>query len=184
MQKIRELQGEVEMTKQEAMKMVRKLVDRQKYMYTHIYYMKNESSELVDISKVDMLHLTFYVGEPFGEVQITLKFCEKHIDLLAFPHPIIIDKKYVLSTIRFINFLNSYIKSLNGRFYLDEDFLDLVFSARIPYYLLESYPKESIADSIVGSIEFFLDAKFVLFEVSKGIIDVDKAIDSMREIQI
>lgn len=172
------------MTKQEAMQMVRKLVDRQKYRYTHIYYMKNESSEPIDISKVDMMHLTFHIGEPLEEVQITLEFCEKYIDLLAFPHPIIVDKKYVLPTIRFLNFLNSYIKTMNGRFYLDEDSLDVAFSARIPYYLLQSYPKESVADSIVGSIDFFLDAKFLLFEVSKGIIDAEKAIDSMREIWI
>lgn len=172
------------MKKQQAMQIVRRLIDQQKYRYTHIHYMKNGSSNPIDLSKVDMIHLTYYVGEPFGEVQITLKFCEKYIDLLAFPHPIIVDKKYVLPIIRFLNFLNSYIKSMNGRFYLDEDFLDVAFSARIPYYLLESHPKESIADSIVGLIDFFLDAKFLLFEVSKGIIDAEKAIDSIREIWI
>lgn len=170
------------MTKQEAMRLVRKLVDQQKYMYTHIHYIKNESSEPVDISKIDMIHLTFDVGEPLEEVQVALHFCEKYIDLLAFPHPIIVEKKYVLPTIRFLNFLNSYIKTRNGRFYLDEDFLDVAFSARIPYYLLESHPKESIEDSILGSVDFFLDAKYPLFKVSKGIIDVDEAIDSMKEI--
>lgn len=111
-------------------------------------------------------------------------FLQKYIDLLAFPHPIIVEKKYVLPTIRFLNFLNSYIKTRNGRFYLDEDFLDVAFSARIPYYLLESHPKESIEVSILGSVDFFLDAKYPIFKVSKGIINADEAIGSMKEIWI
>lgn len=170
------------MIKQEVMRLVRKLVDQEGYKYTHIHYMKNESNKPIDISKVDVIHLTFDMGEPLKEIQVSLHFCEKYIDLLAFPHPIIVEKKYALPTIRFLNFLNTYIKSPNGRFYLDEEFLDVAFSARIPYYLVEAYPKESTVDIISVAVDFFLDASYPLFNVSKGIIDVNQAIYNMEEI--
>ena len=58
----------------------------------------------------------------------------------------------------------------------------IAFSARVPYYLLKTYPNESIKDGISNSINFYLDAKYPLFKVSKGIIGADEAIDSMKEI--
>lgn len=147
--------------------------------------MKNEGVEpVVNFNKVDTIHLAFDVGQPLGEIQTSLRFDENYLDILVFPNPIIVGKSFVLPTIRFLNFLNSYIKTRSGRFYLDEDYLDIAFSARVPYYLLKTYPNESIEDGITNPIDFYLDVKYLLFKVSKGIIGEDEAIDSIKEIWI
>ncbi len=64
------------------------------------------------------------------------------------------------------------------------DYFFNFFSARVPYYLLKTYPNESIEDSITNTIDFNLDVKYPLFKVSKGIIGADEAIDSIKEIWI
>jgi|LSQX01.2.fsa_nt_gb hypothetical protein len=172
------------MTKLEAMGLVRNLVDQQKYMYTHICYIKGDDSRAVpiDISKIDTIHLTFAVGDPIGEIQMSLQFDESYLDILAFPHPIIVDKTYALQIAKFLNFLNTYNKTWSGRFYLDEDFLDIAYSVRIPYYLLDAFPNESMVNGISIPIDLYLDIKYLLYKVSKGIIESEEAIEGMKGI--
>ncbi|NMA85003.1 MAG: hypothetical protein GX962_14200 [Epulopiscium sp.] len=172
------------MNKQEAMLLVRKLLDQQKYLYTRIQYVKDVDNRvaLVDISEVDTIHLTYDVGEPIGEIQMSLRFDKTYMDKLAFPHPIIVNEKYILQITRFLNFLNSYNKTWNGRFYLDEDYLDIAYSARIPYYLLDAYPNKSMKGGVSTPIDLYLDIKYLLFKVSKGIIGAEEAIEGMKEL--
>ena len=77
--------------------------------------------------KADMWNLSFAVGAPLGEIQVTLAFHKEWIDILAFPHPRIIDEDYVSEMVRFVNCLNGYVKlqNTNGRFYVDENDLDV-----------------------------------------------------------
>ena len=131
------------MTKKEAMILVRKLIDEQKYLYTHISYVKGGDSPVL-LQDPDVIHLTFAMGHPLKEVQLSIRFDETYADILAFPHPVIVKPDCILHAIRFLNFVNNYLKTWNGRFYLDEEFLDVAYSARIPYFLLEMYPSESI----------------------------------------
>lgn len=172
------------MTKLEAMRLVRKLINQQKYMYTHICYIKGKDirETPVDISKIDTIHLTFDVGESIGEIQMSLRFDETYLDILAFPHPIIVDKTYTLQITRFINFLNTYNKTWSGRFYLDEEFLDIAYSVRIPYYILDAFPIKSMVNGVSTPIDLYMNINYLLFKVSKGMIEVEEAIKGMKEI--
>lgn len=169
------------MNKFEAMSSVKKLINQERYQFAHMTYLNN-SKGLVEVAKLDTLHLRFKIGEPLKEIQMSVTFCDKYFDLLAFPSPIMVDEKFSLSTIRFINFLNSYLKMGNGRFYLDQETMDVAISVRIPYYFLQAFPLESVDKSIIGSIEFYIDVGYSLYQVSNGCMTVEVACDYMNRV--
>lgn len=160
--------------------LVRKLIDEQKYLYTHISYMKDEGNAPILLQNVDVIHLIFAMGQPLKEVQLSIRFDNIYVDILAFPHPVIVKPDCVSHTIRFLNFVNNYLKTWNGRFYLDEEFLDIAYSARIPYYLLEVYPSNSISAGVTEPIDFYKDIQHSLFGVAQGIITSTTAILNMK----
>lgn len=164
---------------QEAMSTVKELIQKQKYQYKYFDYYNDGP---IDIKKANGLHYTFEIKKPMSEIQISVTFLDKYFDVLAFPHPVIVDKRFVLNVVRFLNYLNGYIKMGNGRFYLDEEFLDVAFSVRVPYYILEAFPAESVENSISGSIAFFIDFARPLYHVSKGSLSVEEACKYVDEI--
>ncbi len=169
------------MDKFEAMSTVKKLISQERYQIARMTYLNN-SKGLVEVAKLDTLHLRFKIGEPLKEIQMSVTFCDTYFDLLAFPSPIMVDEKFSLSTIRFINFLNQYLKMGNGRFYFDQETMDVAISVRIPYYLLQAFPLESTDKSIIGSIVFYIDAGYPLYHVSNGRMMVEEAYDYMNKI--
>lgn len=172
------------MTKQEAMRIVKKLVNQQRYQYSYIYYL-NTTNEPIELSKINQLHLSFKTENFLNEIQMAISFYDDYYDVLAFPHPFIVTDTSITSIskiVRFLNFLNSYIKMGNGRFYLDEDFADIVFSVRIPYYVLEAFPLESIENSVAGTLNFYMDIAEPLYNVVKEEITIEEAYSYMKEI--
>lgn len=122
----------------------------------------------------DMWNLTFPMAVqlemPWGEVQVSIEFLNDWIDVLAFPHPRIIEKDCVVATVRFINCLNNFVKlqNTNGRFYVDEHDLDVAYSARINYRYLEFFPKEAVDHGVLGCLRFVADIAIPLYQVGHG----------------
>lgn len=169
------------MNKIKAMSNVKRLIKQQSQRYTHMTYL-NENKGPIDLAKIDSLHVRFGIGEPLGEVQMSVRFSDNYFDLLAFPSPIMVDENFASATIRFINTLNHYMKMGNGRFYLDESTMDVAISVRIPYYYLKAFPLESVDDSISGSMAFYMDVGYPIYHVSRGNMTVKEACDYIRDI--
>ncbi len=132
-------------------------------------------------------HYTFYdaAREPLKELQLTVSFFENFVDMLLFPHPTILDKEInTLEAIRFINYVNSYSKphNSNGRFYIDEEYSDVVFSSRITYDYIEKFPKKYLGDCIITPMNYFTDIGTLLFDVCTGIMTAESACNCLRSI--
>lgn len=135
----------------------------------HYIFLENETITTPSLVK-DEWSLSFPVGQPLGEVQITLSFKQGWVDILAFPHPRIIKEEYILEMVRFVNCLNGYIKvhDTNGRFYVDENDLDVAYSARISYEYLEYLPQKAVSQGVLGLLGFVADTAIPLYCVGKG----------------
>jgi len=120
--------------------------------------------------KHDMWNLSFPIGPPLGEMQVTLEFHKEWIDVLAFPHPRIIDEDCVSEMVRFVNCLNCYVKlqNTNGRFYVDEHELDIAYSARVSYKYLELLPQDAVSHAILGFHSFATDTAVPLYQIGHG----------------
>lgn len=134
--------------------------------------------------KADMWNLSFAVGAPLGEIQVTLDFHKEWIDVLAFPHPRIIDENRVSEMVRFVNCLNGYVKlqNTNGRFYVDENDLDVAYSARIGYKYLELLPQEAVSHGVLGFLGFVADAAVPLYQVGQGEMTAEEGCRYMEEL--
>ncbi|MGM9602759.1 MAG: hypothetical protein ACI3W5_14405 [Faecousia sp.] len=132
----------------------------------------------------DMWNLSFPVGAPLGEIQVTLAFHKEWIDVLAFPHPRIIDENRVLEMVRFVNCLNGYVKlqDTNGRFYVNENELDVAYSARLSYQYLELRPQEAVSHGVLGFLSFVADAAVPLYHIGKGEMTADEGCQYMVEL--
>lgn len=171
------------MTKQEAMCIVKKSVNQQRYQYSYINYL-NTTNEPIELSKSDKLHFSFSTEKFLNEIQMSISFYDDYYDVLAFPHPIIVTDTSITSIsriVRFLNFLNSYVKMGSGRFYLDEDFADIVFSVRIQYYILEAFLQKSVENSVTGALDIFMDIAGPLYSVVKDEISIEEACNYMKE---
>jgi len=143
-----------------------------------------EDGQITESSwKSDMWNLSFLVGAPLGEIQVTLDFREEWIDVLAFPHPRIVDEDCVLEIVRFVNCLNGYVKlqDTNGRFYVDETDLDVAYSARLSYRYLELLPQEAVSHGVLGFLGFVADAAVPLYSVGQGEMTLEEGIQFMVE---
>lgn len=111
-------------------------------------------------------------------------FCNVFCNILLFSHPIILDKETTFKAIRFINYVNSYSKphNSNGRFYVDEEYLDIVFSSRISYDYIEAFPKKYIEDCIIAPMKYFSDISTLLFDMCNGIMTAKTACDHLNSI--
>ena len=137
----------------------------------HFSFVCLEEGDITPTSiKADMWNLSFPVGAPLGEMQVTLDFYKEWVDVLAFPHPQIIDEDCIIEMVRFVNCLNGYVKlqNTNGRFYVNENDLDVAYSARLNYRYLELLPQEAVSHSILGFLGFVVDVGVPLHLVGKG----------------
>ena len=132
----------------------------------------------------DMWNLSFPIGAPLGEIQVTLDFRKEWIDVLAFPHPRIIDGDCVSEMVRFANCLNGYVKlqNTNGRFYVDENDLDVAYSARIGYKYLELMPQEAVSHGVLGFLGFVSDAAVPMYQVGQGEMTAEEGVQYMVEL--
>lgn len=145
----------------------------------------NTTNKPVDITQIDTLHYEFDVDRFPGQLQMTVAFFEDgYCDLLMYVHPVIVDRQHVVPVVRFINFINSNFKPHNcsGRFYVDEESLDIAFVARQSYTTLQEHPANCIKNCVSAPICFFQDMADPLYMVSKGSITYEQATLHMEEI--
>ena len=155
-----------------------------RYRYSHFLFLRGEDMSVCSIEESDTWSITLPVGEPLNEIQLTITFAESYLDVLAFPHPIILDREQVFEMERFINLLNGYVKlqNSNGRFYVDEVPLDIAYSARVSYQFLTAFPTESMENGMMGFWDIIADAAIPLYGVAKGEMDTEAACRYMVEI--
>ena len=123
---------------------------------------------------------SFHFPEPLNELQLTVSFYNTYCDILIFPHPVIIEKENIISAVRFINHVNSYVKS-NGRFYIDEKYLDVAYSSRIFYDYIEAFP-EAYINFIINAMTYFKDISIFLFGVCQGEMTIEEACEGLNNI--
>lgn len=103
-----------------------------------------------ELLKPDLWHFTFQMDAGLPEIQMTLEFTDDHLDILAFPHPIIVNDDNFYDLLRIVNNINWNLKSL-GRLYID-DYNDLVYSLRLKYSSLEK-----MGELLLKEIEFAIE---------------------------
>lgn len=124
-----------------------------------------------------ILHYRFVCVQPIQELQLSVSFSPTFCDILIFPHPIILHPACIQEAIRFINTLNRYHKSHNisGRFYVEEQDLDVAFSARLSYEYIEALPEQYLQTAVVSPIRLLHSISDLLFAVCKGILSAQQA---------
>lgn len=157
------------MKKEQAKAIIFQEIQCQSPIIPHYIFLENEEITTPSLMK-DEWNLSFPVGKPLREVQLTLNFQKNWVDILAFPHPRIIEEEHVLEMVRFVNCLNSYVKlqNTNGRFYIDETDLDVAYSSRLSYKYLELLPQEAVSHGVLGFLSFVADAAAPLYCVGQG----------------
>lgn len=157
------------MNKMQAKLALCKEINRQAGPNIHIACLEDGKITAASLDAI-MWNISFAVGAPLGEIQITVEFNEDWIDILAFPHPRIIDEGHVLEMMRFVNCLNGYIKlqRTHGRFFVDENDLDVAYNARLSYEYLELMPQEAVSHGVLGFLGFVADAAVPLYQVGHG----------------
>lgn len=168
------------MNKFNAMKIFKNLISKQRYNFSQIQYI-NTNSEIVDIRNLNTIHMTYFMGSNIKQIQTTVTFEEKYLDSLSFVSPRILRKEYVNESIRFINFVNGYIKSGNGRFYIDEEYLDIAYAIRIQYYIFEQFENECTEDMLSVVMDFYNDISVPLWNVATGIWSADEGIECIKD---
>ena len=156
-----------------------------KQAWPHFRFACLDDGEIVASSlNADMWNLSFSVGAPLGEIQVTLAFHKEWVDVLAFPHPRIINEDSVLEMVRFVNCLNGYVKlqDTNGRFYIDESDLDMAYSSRLNYKYLELLPQEAVSHGVLGFLSFVADAAVPLYCVGQGDMTAEEGCRYMVEL--
>lgn len=103
---------------------------------------------------IETWHLAFGVNYPLHELQMTLVFKDRYVDILCFPDPIILKPEYNIVALKMVNYINWNVK-VNGRFYVD-DYCDIAYSMRIDYNTLDLIPHEC-AKEIECAVENYID---------------------------
>ncbi|HCW04527.1 MAG TPA: hypothetical protein DGK91_08365 [Clostridium sp.] len=109
---------------------------------------------------------------------MTIKFNESFLDVLVFPHPIIVNDNNFYDLLRIINYINWNLKGL-GRLYID-DYRDLAYSLRIKYDFLEKMPEFTLGE-LEFAIDIYSDLFKTIFDISEGEISYD---DGKRQIEL
>ena len=152
-------------------------INRQKYPCTHLKFLKDGFEGVYLLTEADTLHFTFGVPAPINEYQMTIVFHDTFCDVLAFPHPTIILPDYIQASEQVTNCINGYVKipDSSGKFYVDEEYLDFVYSARISYRYLEAFPDLAIKDGAFGYLPFMADVGNFVFQVAQGQMPAEEA---------
>lgn len=164
------------MTKWQAMSVVSDLLKKERVKH-HLETRMGADGKLVALEDVDCIHLTWFLDNALGELQIACTFRDKWLDILGFPDiyggPIKISERGAEEVIRFLNEVNSRAK-FGCAFYLDTKTHDIVCAGRIPYLLLERAP-DYVVNMIDGIWEFFSDVGDELMETVLGWLTAHEA---------
>ena len=92
-----------------------------------------------NILNINFWHCTFDMGSGLPEIQMSIQFCDTYVDILSFPHPVIVNESNYDNLLNTINYINWSIK-INGRFYIDH-YNDIAYSLRLKYETMERMPE-------------------------------------------
>ena len=132
----------------------------QKKDFKHLYQKQNND--------INTWHFTFLMDSNTHNLQMSLEFQEKWVDILCFISPTILicnNNNNYWETLQAVNYINWNVKSW-GRFYID-DFGDIAYSLRINYNTLNSMPQESIKE-IETAVDYYSDLFIPLLNVAQG----------------
>lgn len=164
------------MTKEQAMITVSELLKKERIKH-HLETRLGADGNLVALENVDCIHLTWFLENALGELQITCSFRDGWLDILGFPDmdggPVEMPERGAEEVIRFLNEVNSHAK-FGCSFYLDTETHDIVCAGRIQYSLLERAPDYTL-DMIDGIWEFFHDIGDELMDVAQGRLTAQEA---------
>lgn len=141
------------MNKLKALDLMKNLLKNFKYIYK------------IEIIQIDIWHFTFNMDVGLPDIQMTLTFRENYIDILAFPHPVIVNNDNFDKLIRIINYVNWNAKGI-GRLYIDDN-KDITYSLRMKYEMLEKMPNLCL-NEIEFAIDIYSDILKIVFNISNN----------------
>jgi tetratricopeptide (TPR) repeat protein len=151
-------------------------MNRAKAILTVEKLLKKKFKYLCKKEKINIfeLHLFFRMASNTHELQSSMKFREKWLDILAFisPTALMVGSDNYWKAIQTVNYVNWYMKG-SGRFYVDS-YGDLVYSLRINYDFLEGQPDMAIKE-IETAIDYYSDLFNSFLDVCLGLKDFDEA---------
>lgn len=158
-------------------------MNRTKAVQTVESMLKKDFKYLYKKEKLNLfeLHLSFQMDCKTHELQSSMDFQEKWLDILTFISPTVlkIGSDAYWQAMQTVNLVNWYTKAA-GRFYIDTNG-DLAYSLRINYDFLEKEPYMAIKE-IEAAIDYYADLFVPFLDVCLGkktYIDVKKFIDEM-----
>jgi len=129
------------------------------------------------ILKMDLWHLTFEMDLGLPEIQMSIEFTDHYLDILAFPHPVIVNDKNFDSLVKIINYINWDVKGV-GRFYVDDN-KDIAYSLRIKYEMLDKLTVFSLKE-IEFAIDLYSDVLKILFDISTNKMSYEEGKKEIR----
>ena len=144
------------MNKTKAMIEMKELMGKNKYIY-----------KFTDHLSIDSWHYTFDMGPGLPETQMSLTFLDYFLDVLAFPHPVIVNEDNFINLLQAINYINNNVKGL-GHFYIDE-YHNIAYCLRLKYDLIEGMPAECLRE-IELAVDIYVDILKILFDVSRNVL--------------
>ena len=143
------------MNKMKAKKKVENMLHNQfKYLFVE---------NVIDLHTI---HLTFKMDSKSYNLQMTLRFADTYCDILAFISPRVVYENNYLNILKTINVINSYAKGC-GKFYVYNDYSDIVYSLRLNYSLLEM-KTELFLKEIELAVQYYEDVFTLILEVASG----------------
>ena len=144
--------------------------------------MQNQLKDLKYIYKkeilaMDLWHFVFEMDLGLPEIQMSIEFTDNYVDILVFPHPVIVTGENFDSLVRVINYINWNIKGI-GRLYVD-DHNDIAYSIRIKYEMLEKLTDLSLRE-IELAIDIYSDVLKILFDISTNKMDYEAGKEEIR----
>lgn len=117
---------------------------------------------------------------PF-ELQLQATFFDKKVEIMIFPHPIIIQKN-IIPIIRFVNELNSYVNTydLYGKIIVLSDSKDIAFATKLPYSYIENC-SDYFFYAIKKPIQILTQVLPIVFDISTGRITYEKGFELLEK---
>ncbi|MCM1539298.1 MAG: hypothetical protein NC254_12990 [bacterium] len=122
---------------------------------------------------------------PSLSLQVSICVEDKAVRTLLFPSPIIINSGNVYQFVRLSNVANQYLYRGNalGRFWVDEESLDLAYELILEEYLIEHYTEEVGKQLIDIPLAHFRDCHIPLMMLAGNAWKADTAISYLKELR-
>ena len=126
-------------------------------------------------TKINEIHLCFEMDSRKYELQTSMVFEGKWVDILTFisPTAVKVDSGEYMEALKTVNYINWVSKSTTGRMFLD-DYGDIAYSLRFKYDWLDKY-SEIVIREYESSIQYYEDLFTLLLEIAEGKKDYNEA---------